>query len=536
MDVSKTEKREIIDKENADLFILNAPRFSNYINGRWKERALVLSESFIDRNPATGEVLGIFPNSLIHDINLAVITAKCAFDDWRQISRIERSEYLFKLAKILEAKKEELEILVTKDCGKSINEGAADIVETIHMIQYAVGEAGMPCGAVLASEIAEKTAYMMTKPIGVMAVITPWNFPAAIPLWLIAPSLLEGNTVVWKPSEETPLVANRLMELFKEADFPPGVINLTQGGKDTGKNLVMHPGIDRVLFTGSSDAADWIVKQQAQRYPHRLPPVCEKGGKNALIALDDADMDLAVNASILSAFKTSGQRCVSAGRIIVHENIIDEFCERFINIAKRVKASNPLNPTVFMGPLINKAGFEKVQRFNDEIRNSEKGGGNSKILYDGGFVVQKKLYGNGETFFADPFVYRIKTWWMRNSRILSLREEVFGPHVAIIPCKDIDDAIRIYNDTDYGLSCAVITEDYRKFNYCFRNCDAGLFYHNLPTIGAESRIKMPFGGVKRSGTGMPSAGYLIDAVTHKVAVTINNSKKIKLAQGLSAKV
>jgi len=499
--------------------------YQNYINGKWNEE---ISETFESKNPATNELLGVFPKSDSYDVDLAVQTAKKAYPYWRRISRIKRAEYLNNLCQFIKIAKPELEILVTQECGKPINEGSADVVESIHMIQYVCGEAGMPCGTVLASEISEKEAFMKRKSIGVMGVITPWNFPAAIPLWLIAPSLLEGNTVVFKPSEETPLVARELIKLFEKAGFPPGVINLVQGEKETGAELVKHAGIDRILFTGSAKTAEWIVKTQAELYPHRLPPICEKGGKNALIVLDDADMEMAIDSALLSAFKTSGQRCVSAGRIIVDKKIIDEFSERFTEKAKKIKVGNPLNPDTLMGPIINKAAFDKIMKFNNEIMH--RGINNFKILWWGGW---SEIPNN--VYFVKPFVYRIKTWWF-DCQPNALKEEVFGPHVAIIPAEDIADAVKIYNDTDYGLSCAVITEDYRKFRYCFEECDAGIYYHNLPTIGAESRIQLPFGGVKKSGMGMPSAGYLVDAVTHKTAVTINYGREIKMAQGLSEKI
>jgi len=488
----------------------------NYING-----AFVGSASggrFESRNPANiDEVLGTFPLSSESDVNNAVQAAQTAYDGWRHLSRIKRGEYFDEFVQLLKKDREEISRLVTKECGKGIIEGRADVTEGIHMVQYVFGTVRMPHGDVIDSEIPEKDAFMRRKPKGVIAAITPWNFPFAIPLWLICPSVVEGNTVILKPSRETACTANKIAEYAHKAGFPPGVISVLHGG--CGDLLVKHPDTQVVLFVGSNDVGSEIKKIAAGF--HNKMCACEMGGKNALIVLDDANLDIAVNAAIISAFKTSGQRCTSASRLIIHEKVLAGFEKRFVEITKRIQIGNPLDEGVFMGPVINQQATEKITRYNDLAKKE-----GAKVLLDGERLTGER-YKKG--YFMSPFVYRMQN----NSNSHVLHEEVFGPHVAIIPVKNIDEAIEVHNDTEYGLACAVITEDYRKARRIRDDCEYGLGYVNLPTIGAE--VHLPFGGVKKSGTGLPSASTLIDVVTHRTAWTVNHAMEIKMAQGLTVK-
>lgn len=488
----------------------------NYVNGAFVDGTS--GDRFESRNPANfNEVLGTFPLSSEQDVNNAVSAAKAAYYGWRRLSRIKRGEYLDEFTQLLKKDREELSRLVTKECGKGIIEGRADVTEGIHMCQYVFGTVRMPHGDVIDSEIPEKDAFLRRKPKGVVAAITPWNFPFAIPLWLICPSVVEGNTVVLKPSRETACTANKIAEYAHKAGFPPGVINVVQGG--CGDFLVKHPDTHVVLFVGSNDVGSEIKQIVAGFYDKMC--ACEMGGKNALIVLDDANLDVAVNAAIISAFKTSGQRCTSASRLIIHEKVLAEFERRFVETTKRMRIGDPLDENVFMGPVINQAATEKITRYNDLAKKE-----GAKMLLDGG-----RLTGNEykKGYFMSPFVYRMQN----NPKSRVLREEVFGPHVAIIPVKDIDEAIEVHNDTDYGLTCAVITEDFRNAKRIRDDCEYGLGYVNLPTIGAE--VHLPFGGVKKSGTGLPSASTLIDVVTHRTAWTVNYAREIKMAQGLTVK-
>lgn len=492
----------------------------NLINGKFTGSHT--GKVFESRNPADkNEIIGTAPQSDETDVNTAVDAAFNAYEQWRNTSRIKRGEFLDEFAQLVKQNHEELAILMSNECGKGINESRADVTEGIHMAQYVFGTARMPYGDVVASEIAEKDSFMRRKPKGVVTAITPWNFPFAIPLWLICPSVLEGNTIILKPSSETPCVAFKMSEYFSKAGFPPGVINFVYGdGKTCGNVLAKDQRINVALFVGSASVGASIKKLSAEHYDRMC--ACEMGGKNAVIILEDANMDIALNAAITSAYKTTGQRCTSASRMIVHEKVIDEFTEGFISLSKKINIGSPLNEDVFMGPLINDAAVKKFEFYN---QLAKKEGAN--VLLEGERLTDNK-YKKGH--FVSPFVYKMN----HNQESRVLNEEVFAPHVAIVPVKDLEEAIAVYNSTPYGLSCSVITEDYRKAKEIRDRCEYGLGYVNLPTIGAE--VHLPFGGVKKSGTGLPSASTLIDVVTHRTAWTINYGEEIKMAQGLKSEV
>jgi aldehyde dehydrogenase (NAD+) len=373
---------------------------------------------------------------------------------------------------------------------------------------------------VLSSEIAEKDAYMRRKPWGVAAVITPWNFPFAVPLWMLGPSLLEGNTVVFKPSEDTPLIGQRLIELFQEAGFPAGVVNLVHGAEEAGEAIVNNPEVNMVLFTGSYEVGKRIREASVQ-FADRIVAT-ETGSKSAVIVCEDARLDLAVTSALVSAFKTSGQRCVSASRILVHEKLLSAFSDKFVATAKRIRIGDPLDHSNFTGPVIHRDSVEKVLRYNELARHE-----GAHVLLDGGPLTSNE---HSKGCYLSPFIYRIEP----KPGVRSIREEVFGPHVAVIPFRDNEEAIRIYNDTPFGLSMAVITESYRTMRQFRDECEYGMGYVNLPCIGAE--VHLPFGGVKRSGNGHPSAAGLIETVTHKTAWTVNHGTEVKMAQGLTVSV
>jgi aldehyde dehydrogenase (NAD+) len=476
---------------------------------------------FESHNPARwDEVIGVFPSATAQEAGQAVTAARQAFPDWRRTSRIRRAELFDNLAQIVKREQDRLAELMARECGKVVTECKAEVIEGLHMIQYVFGTGRMPIGEVVSSEIAEKDAFMRRKPWGVVAVITPWNFPFAVPLWMLGPSLLEGNTVVFKPSEDTPAIGQRLIELFEEAGFPPGTINLLQGAAETGEALVRHPGVNVVLFTGSFEVGQRIQQLSAEHFDRIV--ACEMGSKSAVIVCADARIDLAVTCGILSAFKTSGQRCVSAGRILVAEKLFDQFAEKFVATAKRLRVGDPLDSANFTGPVIHRAAVEKIERYNDLARQE-----GAQVLLDGGRMTSGD---HAKGCYLSPFIYRIEP----RPSIRCIREEVFGPHLALIPFKTNEDAARIYNDTEYGLSLAVITEDYRAMRFFREECEYGMGYVNLPCIGAE--VHLPFGGVKKSGNGHPSAAGLIETVTHKTAWTVNHGLEVKMAQGLRTDV
>jgi aldehyde dehydrogenase (NAD+) len=488
------------------------------IDGRWLTPT---ARAFESRSPShNSEVIGVFPRAGTDEANQAVSAARAAFPAWRRTSRIRRAELFDNLAQLVKRDTDALAQLMARECGKVVSECRAEIVEGLHMIQYVCGTGRMPMGDVLASEIAEKDAFMRRKPWGVVAVITPWNFPFAVPLWMLGPSLNEGNTAVFKPSEDTPAIGQRLIELFVEAGFPPGVVNLLQGEGEVGEALVKNPSVNLVLFTGSYDVGRRIQEISAGMFDRLV--AAEMGSKSAVIVCEDARLDLAVTSTLISAFKTSGQRCVSAGRVLVHEKLIDAFADRLVSLARRLRIGNPLDAGNFSGPVINQAAVDKVLRYND-LASTE----GAKLLLDGSRMIDAD---HKDGFYLSPFIYRID----HRSDLRCIREEVFGPHLAIIPFKNNEHAANIYNDTDYGLSLAVITESYRTMRYLREECNYGMGYVNLPCIGAE--VHLPFGGVKKSGNGHPSAAGLIEAVTHKTSWTVNHAEEVKMAQGLTTNV
>lgn len=490
----------------------------HHIAGRWLTPAGKLFESL---NPAhNDQIVGVFPTGGAEEAQQAVASARAAYPGWRRTSRVKRAELFDNLAQLVKRDTDALAELMARECGKVISECRAEVVEGLHMIQYVCGTGRMPMGEVVASEIAEKDAFMRRKPWGVVAVITPWNFPFAVPLWMLGPSLLEGNTAVFKPSEDTPAIAQRMVELFEEAGFPPGVVNLVHGAAEVGEALVRNAEVNVVLFTGSYEVGRRIQQISADFYDRVV--AAEMGSKSAVIVCEDARLDLAVTSAVISAFKTSGQRCVSASRILVHEKLLDRFAEQFVATAKRLRIGDPLDGGNFTGPVIHRGALDKVTMYN-ELAAKE----GATVLLAGGPLTSAA---HAKGCYLSPFIYRIE----HKPGVRVLREEVFGPHVAVIPFKTNEDAIRIYNDTEFGLSMAVITENYRTMRLFRDECEYGMGYVNLPCIGAE--VHLPFGGVKKSGNGHPSAAGLVEAVTHKTAWTVNHAEEVKMAQGLTTQI
>jgi aldehyde dehydrogenase (NAD+) len=497
--------------------------YRHYIGGEWTDGEG--TETFESENPANGETLGEFRRGTEADVDRALAAADEAYEEWRELSYIDRAEHLWDIYHELRERTDELGEIVTKECGKEISEGKADVVEAAHMVEWAAGNARHPHGDVVPSEIGAKDAYMRRKPRGVIGCITPWNFPIAIPFWHMAVALVEGNTVVWKPAEQTPWCGQIVAEMFEDAGVPDGVFNMVQGFGDAGNAIVEDDRVDAVLFTGSAEVGHQIADTVGGE-PGKLA-ACEMGGKNGIVITEEANLDIAVPSAVLSSFKTTGQRCVSSERLIVHTDVYDEFKERYVQIAKQVAVGDPLEEDTFMGPAIEAQHVEKIQRHNDLAR--EEG---ANVLVDrtelGGDEIPD---GHEDGHWVGPFVYEIEY----DIDLRCLKEEVFGPHVALIEYEgDIDRAIDIHNDTPYGLAGAIISEDYRQINRFRDHAELGLAYANLPCIGAE--VQLPFGGVKKSGNGYPSAREVIEAVTERTAFTLNNGEDIEMAQGLSADI
>jgi aldehyde dehydrogenase (NAD+) len=504
----------------------------NYINGQWE----TTPEMYVKINPSTGEKQGMFPESDKVMVNKAILSARRTFKKWRKVSRFVRSDYMNKVAQIIERRRDELATVISLETGKNYNESIAEVNEALHMAQFAFGSGRSSHGEVVASEIEDKDSYMLRKPKGVIAIISPFNFPLAIgAYWCAAPAIVEGNTVIIKPSEDAPMSTQMAIEIYEEAGLPRGVVNLVHGCGDTG-DLLARGDVDHICFTGSAEVGQHIRKVAAESW-HKTTS-CEMGSKSACIIFDDVEMDLAVEATIASAFKLSGQRCVSSGRMIVQRSVVDCFARRFVEEASKLKTGNPFKKVfstsgdpgcvaweasvpdeeIYYGPLINKQGYEKVHRYNKLVHQDPL----AKVL-----LSPIRAIDNENAYFLSPMVY--KTEW-RGHEAPYLRKEVFGPHVAIIPFDTIEDAIRIYNDTEYGLAVGVLTNDFRKARIMRDECDAGMIYWNGGSIAAESHLA--FGGVKKSGNGFPSAARTFRAVTHEISWTVNHADKLTFPQGM----
>ena len=484
----------------------------NYYNDEFHSKKS--ETTFHNINPCTEEPIGEFPQSSLEEVNHACELAKESFKQWKQLSRVKRAEYLLRVSEILETRKGELATAISLETGKNYNESIAEVNEALHMAQYAFSLGRMPYGEAIASEISEKDSYMLRKPKGLVAIISPWNFPAAIgAFWCAAPALVEGNTVILKPSEDAPLSSQVATEIYHEAGIPTGVFSLLHGDGQVGDWLARNDNVDHICFTGSAEVGQHIRKVCADSW-HKTCS-CEMGSKSAVIVFNDANLDLAVSASIASAFKLSGQRCVSASRLIIQRDIYDVFTQRFLHYAEQVKGGDPFDDKeTYMGPLINKQQFDGVLKYNQMVREDRE----ATVLLDS--------HHSRPGYFVSPMVYQ--TEWRD---VPYLKQEVFGPHVALIPFDTIDDAIRIYNDTDYGLAVGVVTEDFKKARICRDQCDYGMCYWNGGSIAAESH--MAFGGVKKSGNGYPSAARTVQAVTHEVSWTINHDDKLSFPQGMT---
>jgi aldehyde dehydrogenase (NAD+) len=502
---------------------MSGDTYGHYVDGEWIEGAG--EETFASENPATGETLATFDRGTPAVVDRAVTAANEAFQEWRGLSYVDRAEYLWDVYHELKDRHEELGEIVTRECGKEISEGRADVTEAWHMVEWAAGNARHPHGDVVPSEIAAKDAYMRRKPRGVAGCITPWNFPVAIPFWHMAVALVEGNTVVWKPAEQTPWCGQVVAEMMADAGIPDGVFNLVQGWGEAGNAIVEDDRVDTILFTGSAEVGH-LIDEKLGGVAGREAAL-EMGGKNAIVVTEHADVDLALHSAVMSAFKTTGQRCVSAERLIVHEDVYEEFRAGFVDLAESVAVGDPLSAETFMGPAIDAGQVEKFGEYNDLVRQE-----GATVLVDREELDPGEIpEGHEDGHWIGPFVYEIDY----DPELRCIHEEVFGPHVALIEYSgSIERAVEIHNDVPYGLAGAVVSEDYRQLNYYRDRAEVGLAYANLPSIGAE--VQLPFGGVKKSGKGAPSAREVIEAVTDRTAWTVNNSTEIEMAQGLSAEI
>lgn len=485
----------------------------NFIGGRWVRSAKDLF--FKDLNPAdTRDVLGRFRRSTAPDVNRAVRAAKEALPGWSSTPAPKRGEILFRSARILEEKKEEFSRLMTREMGKTLKETRGDIQEAIDTAYFFGGEGRRLYGRTTPSELQNKICLTLRRPVGVAALITPWNFPLAIPSWKVYPALICGNTAVLKPAEDTPLLSLLFAQVLEEAGLPPGVLNVVTGlGAEAGAALVRHPDVDLVSFTGSSRVGSIVAQTCGKALRHFS---LELGGKNAQVILEDADLTLAVTGALWGSFATSGQRCTATSRIYVQEKLYPKFEEAFVSAAKRLRLGPGEDPATDVGPIINRA---QLDRIDAHVRGARKAGAR---LLCGGAVDRDERRRHG--FFYIPTVFsRVD----RSMRIM--REEVFGPVVCLAKVKSFEEALAKVNDSEYGLSSSFYTKDVSKALRCLEGAQNGITYINSPTIGAEAHL--PFGGTKRTGNGHREAGETaLDIFSEWKTVYMDASGRLQKAQ------
>src|SRR5213080_2372924 len=489
--------------------ILGAKTFQNYIDGKWVDAAS--GATFESTSPANGETIGAFPKSGLEDVDHAVAAAKTAYEEWRLVPAPKRGEVLFRFAQLLAEHKDDVTELLTHEMGKVRAEAAGDVQEAIDMAFYMGGEGRRLFGQTTPSELRDKFQMSVRMPVGVVGAITPWNFPIAIPSWKTLPAIVCGNTVVFKPATDTPALGERYVELFAEAGLPKGVLNIVHGGGgEVGQRLVEHPDVPIITFTGSRETGIAVTKAAADELKHVH---LELGGKNAIIVMDDADVELAVEGIVWSAFGTSGQRCTAASRVIVHEGVYDELARRLVARVEQMRLGPGWEDETDVGPLINRAALDKVHSYT-AIGESE----GAKLL-TGGEIAE-----NGGGLYYRPTVFGDAEPGMRIAQ-----EEIFGPTTALIPVDSFEEAVRAANSVKYGLSSSIFTRDVNKAFRAMRDLQTGITYINAGTTGAE--VHLPFGGTKDTGNGHREAGQAaLDVFTEWKSLYVDYSGRLQRAQ------
>ena len=487
--------------------------FKNFIDGEWVESST--GETFENLNPAdTRDVVGIFQKSGKADVAAAVDAAARAFQKWRLVPAPRRAEIVYRAAEMLMERKEDYAQDMTREMGKVLNETRGDVQEAVDTAYYMAGEGRRMFGPTTPSELPNKFAMAVRQPVGVCGMIAPWNFPMAIPSWKLLPAIVCGNTCVIKPAQDTPLSTFNLVRVLSDAGIPKGVINIVTGfGPSVGTPLLEHATIRAISFTGSSAVGRIVGTTAAQSFKHCS---LELGGKNPMIVLDDANLDLAIEGGLWGGFGTTGQRCTATSRIIVQKGVYAEFLERYVERAKKLKVGNGLDESTEMGPAINERQLETDLKYVD-IGKAE-----GAKLKCGGNRLDQDGYKHG--WFMEPTVFADVSPKMRIAQ-----EEIFGPVVSILPCEDLEDAIEIANGIEYGLSSSLYTKDVNRAFAAMRDLQAGITYINAPTIGAE--VHLPFGGVKATGNGHREGGIgAIDFYSEWKSIYVDYSDKLQKAQ------
>jgi aldehyde dehydrogenase (NAD+) len=485
--------------------------FTNLIGGR--RVGARSGRTFRNTNPATGEVLGEFPASGPEDVNDAVEAALAAYRGWRLTPAPRRAEILFRAGEIIRARKEDLARAMTREMGKILAETRGDVQEGIDMAYLAAGEGRRMYGVTTPSEMPDKWAMSVRAAVGVVGVITPWNFPFAIPAWKLMPALVAGNTAVFKPAGDTPEMAWRFAEIFEEAGLPAGVLNLVFGsGSQVGNPIVEHPKVAVISFTGSTEVGLGIAGR-AGALGKRIS--LEMGGKNAVIVMDDADLPLAVDAILWSAFGTTGQRCTACSRVLAHEKVYDGLAARVAARAQKLKLGDGLDPATDVGPLVNRTQVETVEKYVA----IGKGEG---TLAAGGERASEGALAKGH--FFKPTVF---TDIRPDARVAV--EEIFGPVLAMVKVKSLEEAVEVNNASAYGLSSSIFTADVNRAFAAMRDLDTGIVYVNHGTTGAETHL--PFGGTRGTGNGHREAGHtMLDPFTEWKSIYVDFSGRLQRAQ------
>jgi aldehyde dehydrogenase (NAD+) len=490
-----------------------ATTYHNLIDGTWVPS--VSGDLFENRNPANSDdLIGVFQKSMRQDVERAIEAARRAYDHWRLVPAPRRAELLFRAAQLIAERKEALARDMTREMGKILDETRGDVQEAIDMTYFMAGEGRRQYGQTVPSELRDKFAMSVRQPLGVCAVITPWNFPMAIPSWKIIPALVCGNTVVFKPATLTPLSALNFVKILEEAGIPPGVVNLvTGGGEEVGNALLVDDHIRVVSFTGSTAVGRTVSENAA---PSFKKVHLEMGGKNVIVVMDDAKLDLAVEGCLWGGFGTSGQRCTAASRVVVHRKIYDAFVDQFAARARALRVGDGADPKTQMGPVVSKGQLETVMKY---VEIGQKEGAR---LVCGGHTMTGSSYAKG--FFHEPTIFADVTPTMRVAQ-----EEIFGPVVSVLRCESLDEAVAIGNNVQYGLSASIYTQDINCAFSAMRDLYTGIFYVNAPTIGAE--VHLPFGGTKATGNGHREAGTAaLDVFSEWKSVYVDFSGRLQRAQ------
>lgn len=485
--------------------------FLNYIDGKWTPAAG--GDTFLDTNPSRPtEVIGEFQRSGPDDVDAAVAAAARVQPEWRRTPAPLRGEIIARATRLLVERKPELAATITREMGKVLVDSGYDVQGGITSGEYMSGEGRRMFGETVPSGLPDRFAMTVRDPVGVVGIITPWNLPMLMPAWKLFPALVCGNTVVVKPAEDTPLTAVRLFEILEEAGVPPGVANLVTGyGPEVGQPLVTHPDVDMISFTGSQS----VGRQIAASAGEQLKSISlEMGGKNALVVLDDADVDEAVTGALWGGFSTAGQRCTASSRLVVDHKVADDVVSGLVEGIDNLVIGDPLDPETNIGPLINATQLDRVHSYTEIGR--EEG---AQLVVGG----EKLSEGHDGGYFYSPTLFDHAAPDMRIAQ-----EEIFGPTITVLRVDGYEEAMSVANGTRYGLSAAIYTRDTTRALRAVRDLEAGLVYLNAPTIGSE--IHLPFGGMKETGNGHRESGLAaIEQFTESKTVFLDYSGSLQRA-------